>query len=890
MWLLARRNLASRPARTLLTGLAIALGVGMIFAMRMVGAEISRSAQTTRENRLTGADLEISATNSAHFSAEWVDRLADEPDILSAAPVFRAAEGAVVATDVGASGASALVDNTILQGTDLALLGVDPANTLSAYELTAGRFLNEPQAREVLLPQRWATAAGLQVGHTVTLVTGNNQASYAIVGLLAERAAAGPAPPTAWLPLRTLQSAFNQPGLVSAILIRVAEPDRLTIVQRRLQEQLGSQFVVTSSSGGSRVRSLFTLTELALPFAGLVVLLAGSFFVFNAFAISLAERRREIGLLRILGMTRSQIRRQILLEALLVAVGGAGGGLLLGWLLGQTVTRFLATLQGNELDNVPLPADAAPLAVGTGIVITLAVALSLAWSAGRLSPLVALAPERRSARQGRRRPMLAAGAGILLLVVAFTLPDVIQQQAARNAVPGYEPMGLAALLISAAALALLPAWVMLLLTGVQWLGRWPRLAGWGPHWGRLQASLQLASGTLQGQGLRAYLTAAILTVSLAILLGLAGVTLYFRTFLFEVNQGLLNAEYALIRPFPPQYSFEEIARLPALPPVPAELQSDLATLEEVADIAYYANVSLPGLGVESGLGDQYAFALSLNKARSSPIFPATEGDWETAETIFAAGPAIMLPELTARRLDKHPGDVIEIATLEGPVPFTIALVGGGFPIVTPEVAQTYFGSHPFGFLVDPRPNVDPARLERELEALIGRHPGELAFVEVSQIEDVVDALGGPIVGLFIGLTSLSTLIAALSIMVTLIASVLERQRQLGTLRALGMPRSQLQRLIVFEAGLLALTGAILGVLAGLAISYLFGRLMINGIEILAGIRPVDGPPLPWQIAASALLLSPMIAALTALYPARRAARANPAMAMRVEGAAGFVET
>jgi putative ABC transport system permease protein len=878
MWLLARRNLGNRPTRTLLTALAIALGVGMILATRIVGAAIAESSQGARESRLAGADLEIASLSGARVEADLAARLVQVEGVEQAAAVMRDYEGLLAPGD---DGGGLLLQVTTRLGTGLALWGVEPQRPLVAYDLAEGAFLSVEAGREVLLPQGWAGQHGLAVGDEIRLVTGARANSYRIAGLLrSEASVAGP--PTAWLPLETLQQAFDQPGMADAILVRLESGYDPATARTRLQNLLGDQYLVTGSAGGTEVRSLFTLTRFALPFAGFVTLMAGGFFVLNAFAISLAERRHELGQLRTLGMSRSQVRKQLLLEALLVALLGAGLGLLLGWALAQLVAGIVAELQDSAGGRPPMPADAIPLAVGTGLLVTVAVASGVAWQAGHTSPLAALqlqpAPERTSRRAYRISGLL----GLVLLAGGLSAPAWTGSQAARSADPGYGPMLLASLLIGAGTLCLLPAWLRGFLAVAGRLGASGRLRR-GARLGRALMGLQLAVGNVRRQGSRAWLTAAVLSISLTFLIALSGIVLYFKAFLLEFDRGLISGAHALVRPFPPDVSFEQAAQLPALGPVPAALAADLAALEDVARVAAYANVSLPGLGVESGLGDHFAFALSLEKVRGNRIFPAAEGDWEQAEQYFAAGPAIMLPELTARRLEKHPGDTLVVDTLQGAVPFTVALVGGGFPIVTPETAQRYFGSHPFIFLIDPREGVDPALLARRVAAIAERHHPLVSEMDIAQISEVIDGLSDPIVGLFVGLTSLSGLVAALGIVVTLFAGILERSRELGTLRALGMSRGQLRDMVLWEAGLLGLSGSLLGALGGLGAGYIFGKLMIDVVVAIAGIRPLDSPPLAWQVALAGVVLGPLTAALAALYPASRAAKASPVEAMRADG-------
>jgi class 3 adenylate cyclase len=400
---------------------------------------------------------------------------------------------------------------------------------------------------------------------------------------------------------------------------------------------------------------------------------------------------------------------------------------------------------------------------------------------------------------------------------------------------------------------------------------------------------QLAAGSLGRQRARAALTSITLTIGLMIIIALSGLTLVFKDYLLSANQSLLHSDFGLTRPFPPGTSFEEFSRLPSPAPIPTALQADIDALGDVADISYFTNVSLPGLGVETGAGDQYAFGLDVRKLRDSPIFPLAEGSWDGAEKYFASGPAILLPTLTGRKLDKHPGDTLEVDTTQGKVPFTVAAVGGGYPVVLPDVAREYFGSQPFAILFDAKPGVDKVTLKKRVQAILDKYPAEVGPFDNEALGRAVENVTGPLVALFGGLTSLSGIVAALGMVVTLVASVLERQRELGTLRAMGMSRMHLRGMIVLEAGWLGLAGASLGAVAGLAMGYTFERLLVIGIQNLAQITPVSEVPIPWAVAGAALLTGPTIAMLAALWPADRAASVNPADAMRAEGSTGFLK-
>jgi class 3 adenylate cyclase len=300
---------------------------------------------------------------------------------------------------------------------------------------------------------------------------------------------------------------------------------------------------------------------------------------------------------------------------------------------------------------------------------------------------------------------------------------------------------------------------------------------------------------------------------------------------------------------------------------------------------------MPGVGVDSGVGgDRFAFSMSVHVFRDKRTFPLDEGNWDDVERAFReAEPAIFLPELTARKLDMHVGDFMEIETLEGPVPFYVAGVGGAFPVISPDSAERYFGSYPFGIIIEPLPGVARAEVEARVDALMDRHSAEVGKFEAEQIQSVVGEIVGPIQGLFAGLTSLSGLVAALGILVTLFASVFERQRELGTLRAMGMRANAVRGLVVTEAGLLGLAGATLGAAGGLGMAALFEQAINDASLSMLGAVAVEQLALPWELAAASVLIGPAVAMLAALYPADRAASVNPAEAMRAEGAAGFLK-
>ena len=865
---LAYRNLRTRPARSILTALAIAFGVAMILAMRIVTVAAEQANGDVRRNQLAGADLEVSSATGAFLRADLAAEIAARPEVAAAAPVYRRPEGATTTT----TEQPALIGGHILTGTGLLLLGVDPAHLLTPYELAAGSFFSAPDAAEVLLPQSWAQLHQVRVNTHLTLTTGTQARSYTVVGLLE----AGPEEgllgrPTAWLPLETMQAGFETSGTASSILVQLRPGVLPEPARDQLRADLSTLYVVTSATGnaaGGIQSPMLMIVDAALPFAGVAVILAGAFLVYNAFAITLSERQREIGQLRILGMTRGQILRLVLGEALLVALLGSAVGLLLGTLLGRgMIVVFVGFVQGLPIPKPSWPLDGALLAVGAGVLSTLTVTLNLARRAGQVSPLEAL---RSSAQDEAGQNWYVRWGWVVavgLLAFYFVVNALVEQDMRQTS--SLDMLGVwffPPFILAGVGLFALPAGVQ----SMRWL-----LGKIAP---RLRVVPRLAAANLGRQQARAMLTAATLAIGLMLVTAMAGMTLIMQAFFRDNLLVLFEADFLLV-PSMPSNSYASAVSLPSLPPLPSAAQSELDAIAEDADVGYIANIQLPGYG--SGPALDNGWALTLDIVRDSPAFRPREGSWEEAERIFAQGLALSLPEIPARRLDLHPGDVVEIDTFEGRFPFQVAMIGGPLPLVTSEVGRAYFHSHPLLILVNARQAEDRAALEDRLRELARTY--NLSFTPDMRTDfaGVVNQLFDVVLALFASLTSITGLVAGLSVINTQVAAVLSRQREIGVLRALGMSRRQVRWLVAGEAGLMGLAGALIGAVGGVTISLAFGRI-INAFALAVGFAPVAGFSLPWGVVVAALVAGPATAVVAALYPAARAARLEPTEAMRGE--------
>ncbi len=840
MLFLALRNLRVRTGRTLFTAFAIALGVALILAARMAGLAADEVNRQARADRVAGADLEVTNATRTNFSVHLMDTLAARPEVESVAPLLRARA----------------------KNVDLALLGVDPVQPLRPYHLAAGAFFAAPDSNEILIPLGWATFNGLGVGNTVSLALGAETHDYTVIGLLKEESLPGSLP-TAWLPIHTLQAALSAPNEVAAILVKLSPNTSSAHSRETLQTAIGSNYVVTSAEAGATAQNAFaTLGNAALPFASVVVLLAGAFFIYNAFAITLAERRREIGQLRALGMTRGQVWQLTLTEALLVVLIGSVLGLPLGWGLGWAMAAGAAAATGGA------PLDGIILAVGIGLIVTVGVVFNIARQAGRVSPLMAWSAEVGASPDERRSRW--EGAGVLLWLIIFVI--------AQGALLAYfrDPptatlsfwVFLPPLFLGGAVLSALPLMARAMLrAGERLSARW-------------SVTARLALGALARQPGRTALTTLTLAIGLMLVVFIAGISEGVITLFADNFRPVFGAyDFALYR----ATASDEVA-----PPVPPALQAEIDTLAADAEVVSYGSIPVPD--PEGGLFGLTApspvYIADLSFFNRAPIFRAAEGSWAEAERYFAAGPALAIPEIAARRFNLHPGDAVMLDTYEGKVSFTVAVVSHAF-ILTPDNGARYFHAYPVMWLLRVRPDADRAALQERLSAIARAHQIQFQDDLGNFFGSFLTTFFGSLFALFGGLTSISGIVAGLGIANTLFASTLERQRELGVLRALGLTRGQVRGMVVIEAGLLGVMGTVSGVLGGLAMSLAAVQLFMAQLA-LTGFIPPDRAPLPWGMVAFALAAGPLLAMLAALWPADRAASVNPADAMRAEGATGFL--
>ncbi|WP_326556487.1 ABC transporter permease [Micromonospora sp. NBC_01796] len=594
---------------------------------------------------------------------------------------------------------------------------------------------------------------------------------------------------------------------------------------------------------------------------GLVSLTVSAFVIYNTFAILAAQRVRELSLLRCVGASRRQVGTAVLLEALALGLLASLGGLAMSLLVGYGL------IWGRELVATDIPLHApvvrwptVAVAIGFGTLVAVLAALVPALGAGRVPPLAALhgsaTAELRGStgRRGRVRVLVAAGlagAGLLAIVVGVPL-----------AFPGLP------LVLGGGMIVFLGAVVAAPLLVPRAVG----VLGWLP--GRLFGPVaRLAVVNARRNPRRAAATTMALTVGVALMSMFA--------VLLETARDQTGRE--LTENFPVDFVLDR-ARVDGTPgvtrgPLPADLAGVLR-----ADPAF-ATVAEVRLAPAPADPQVRVWSVPPEQLRG-PIRPeVTDGDLAdlrpgtvALDRRVAQARNIGLGDRFPLGLPTTPNDtgsadpagsLIVVALYDDAPTSGAALVEWG------QFTAAYGAGAANQLLIDLAPGVGTAAGRQALDGLLRAYP----VVRLSSAADQADALSASLdelLGIFAALLGMSVLIALFGISNTLSLSVFERTRESATLRALGLSRRQLGRLLLAEAALIALVGALAGIALGVGVGWTAALGLISSYGHGLPVVPVGQLALCTGLACGA-------AVLAGVLPARRASRAPIVAAMANEG-------
>ncbi|MGN6753816.1 MAG: FtsX-like permease family protein [Intrasporangium sp.] len=832
MWHLTLSNLLAHRSRLVLTWVAVVLGVAFVAGSLVLTDTSTRMLDAQFRTAAAGVDLTVRST--AAFDAAMGVEVQRDPLPASLADRVDHVAGVQRVRAVASGSAQLQVRDQPVEPNGPTLLASWGTAPFTAYSLRLGR---DPRgADEVVIDAATARDHNIGLGDAVT-VSATESRRLRVVGLAGIGDRDGlPNTAVVLVNLPTAQALLGLGSRLSSLEVLTADDASVPDVRGRLAAELGPKYAVTSgqdaaaASADAAKRSIgyLRIVLLALAAAGLLV---GAFLIANTFGIVLTQRAGELALLRAAGATGRQVLGSVLGEALLVGLTGAGGGTLLG--IGAAYgLRGLAQSAGVALPGGPLAVtgQTVAIALGAGAGVTLLAALGPARRAARVAPVEAMrsaGPRPMSDRRGRR----LTGWVLLAVAVALLLAGVVVRSVAV--------VGSGAALLLAGLGALGPVLV-------------PRLAHWVGHpLGRLGVPAQLARESIVRNPRRTAATTLALALSLA-LIGFVAVLGSSVKAISAAGTETITADLLV------QSSRDEM--LGGLSP---EVARRVAGVPEVATTSRTRFGHWLDRGMTSALTavDPATLPKVANVRMISGTFAALDEG------------GLVLAEKTAKERGLAVGDSLTM-TFPRDGDQRLRVVG----VMADESAQALSTNYVISLrsyaahynenvdatvYVSLADGVNPAPARAALRAAVADFPN-------AQIRDQAEAAAGraaaieQVLGLITLLLGFAVLIALLGITNTLALSIVERTREIGLLRAVGMTRRQLRGMVRAEAVLVAAVAAVGGVALGLvlAASVLVGLAADTTAVVQVPVAQLLG------VAAVAVL-----GGLTAgLLPARRAAR------------------
>lgn len=839
-------RLREHRLRTALSVLGVALGVAMLIAVIIVNGSVSRGVTATVQDLAGKTDLQISA-GSGGFSEELL-----EP-VRATAGVLRAVPG--IQQTLTVRDPRARSERLLLLGVDM--LGEDDAYFRDYASAEIDELRNDPlpflnSTRSLLLSRSFAQRFGFKLHDKIALVTSEGVQDFTVWGFITDKGvgqAFGGAIGVMYY--QAMQAAFARGTNIDRIDLAIDPRHELAAVERSLSERLGPGFVVERPANkGERVGRLLSGVQSGLTMASLIALLVGAFLIHNTMAISVVQRKREIGILRALGTRRREIVALVTLEGALLGAVSSIVGIFLGALLSKLL--LVATTEAVSRTYVEIGAAHVTLS-GRVIAIGVVVGTGAATVASAI-------PARRAARQHTAETLRTANlvdvvgpklgltlrdlAGVLCLVVAWPLVSVPVA------------FGMAVGAIAAAGVLLLGC--ALLLPRLVQLVEWG-LRGVAQRWFSVEA--RLASENLPRDVGRTSITAGALMSGVALVIGFGAFTHSFTSSLLSWIDQTLPGDL-----FVTQSAVNAGTSSRNMPLDPSFLNK-LTAIPEVQSVSRTRIVDAPFRGENIKL-----VARDLEVYDGRARFDMLEGEHGAVVKRLHAGDA-MVSENFSRRFNVHAGDTVELGTQTGTHRLSVA---GVYVDYTSDVGTLLLSRERYVslsrdqrvdtfevMLHDPRSAPDVRR--RLFASMGGDH--DLSVLTSGEFRAALMKTTEGIFGLVRALELVALIVAVLGIVNAQFANVLDRRRELAVLRALGMLRKQLAKLIVIEAGLV---GAV-GTLAGIVLGVMFAHLLLGHINVVQ-----TGWHFPFRLSmraiAEVLVLTVPAAALAGLYPALAAAR------------------
>jgi len=848
----ALKGLLGRKLRVALTAIAIVLGVAMVSGTYVLTDTIKSAFSTVFTQVYKNSDAVITGKSA----------IGNGNNGRSAAPSLPASLLAEVQRLPGVALASGGVSDTAqIVGHNGKVISRGGAPGLAfSYEasgqrfnplvLTSGTWPSAPN--EVAIDSDTASKDGFATGQEIGIIARGPVRRFRIVGTAKFGSVSSLGGATmAIFTLPTAQQIFQKQGRYDTINIAATSGTSPQQLVNEIRPLLPSDAQVRTGQGQAQQATKDTsgflniFQSFLLAFGG-IALFVGAFVIANTLSITIAQRTRELATLRTLGATRRQVLRSVMLEALVIGLLASVVGLFAGLGLARGLNALLVSF------GIDLPQTSTVFATRTiiislllGVLVTLAAALRPAWRATHVPPIAAVRegavlPPSRFARFGPHAAFATITVAIALMLVGMLASGLSTTTRLLG-------IGIGAALVFVGVAMLAPKLVPPL----------ARVLGW-PATKIGGAAGVLARGNAVRNPSRTASTASALMIGLALVTFVGVLAAGLRTRFEDSVNRLFIANYAVTAS--DNFSPISIASANALRGVPG--------VETVSGVragqgrAFGSRISVTGVAPDVGR------VISISWSAGGPQTPAQLGN---------DGGFVSKDFATKHQL--RVGSVVSVETPTGAtVPFTVRGIfsppKGGSPygdvtISTSRFDTLYENPQNVYTFVNIRGGVTSANTDTLNAALAGFPNAKLqtkAQFKTNQLQGLTMLLN-----LLYVLLSLSIVVSLFGIVNTLVLTVFERTRELGMLRAVGMSRRQVRRMIRHESIVTALLGATFGIPLGVVLALMVGK-ALNFAAFTV----------PWGTLVVFVIAAVIAGIVAAIFPARRAARLNVLAALQYE--------
>ena len=844
---LAFRSLASRPLRTVLTLLAILLGVAMITGTYVLTDQIDNGFADIIGTSLKGTAVQVEPKRS--FTSLEGDAAQTLNDDLVARVL--AVPGVDKAAGAYETMGAAIVDGKAVEsGGAPTLLTTDLGEPFNQATLIAGR---EIQGRnEVSINKSFADKSGLEPGDTFTVAAPAGLQGVKVAGVFewGDSVSLGGTIVVAGR-LQDVQRWGGEPGRISGISVSAdpgVTPNELAAgvkaaMPAGVSVKTGEQAAADKTAETADAIGSF-LTPVLLAFAGVSVFV-GAFIIFNAFSITVAQRRREFAMLRALGASRRQVLSSVIAEALTLGVLASAVGIVAGLGVAKGINALFKAVGADiPTAGIALEPRTILIAVLVGVGVTLLSALTPALRATRVPPVAAL-------QEGATLPPTRFAKFTTVIALAFaalgggSLAYGILGDGAANGRLLF--MGLGALLLFV-AIAMLAKYVVRPAS---------RVIGW-PLEKLAPTSGRLARDNAGRNPSRTAATAAALMIGLAMVV--------FVAVFAQAMKGSFSG--AISESTRADLVAQDRTAYLTVP------QKTVRALEDVPGVEAAAGVAWAPLKVKGG------GVITANAVDPTVWTEVWGPDWRRggSDSLYARLDArhVVLEDGSPIAAKVKAGDTITVTSQSGK---TVKLTVLGFyrdqmaysgMMINLATLTKLDVPTAAGMTLVRTDGSDGA--QAAVQRALAQYPTQKVQTR-SEYLDSVNKMVDQILTMFYGLLAMSVIISIFGIVNTLVLSVHERTREIGMLRAIGSTRRQLRQMVRYESVITAVIGGVLGTLVGVAMGYVI-------VTQLGGDGLVFS--LPWTQLGVFLVLAVVVGVVAAVLPARRAANTRILEAIQYE--------